>query len=71
MAGLFVINIWIQASFFNINTHGMMHFDRFALLFNSIVFFPLVYFVRKGIWKSRYSLWRMYISFLLFVALSW
>jgi NADH-quinone oxidoreductase subunit N len=48
MAGLFVVNI-LEISgtpFFNINMHGMMHFDRFALLFNSIVLFStLVYFI--------------------------
>ncbi|MEI9810371.1 MAG: NADH-quinone oxidoreductase subunit N [Bacteroidota bacterium] len=33
-------------SFFRINTEGMMHFDRFSLLFNSIIFFStFIYFV--------------------------
>jgi NADH-quinone oxidoreductase subunit N len=33
-------------SFFTINTAGMMHFDRFALLFNSIaIFSTLVFFI--------------------------
>jgi NADH-quinone oxidoreductase subunit N len=32
--------------FFHIDTHGMMRFDRFALLFNSIIFFSVfVYFL--------------------------
>lgn len=45
---LLVVNIMESygKAFFHINTAGMMEFDRFALLFNSIVFFSmLVYFV--------------------------
>ena len=48
MAGLLLINILEMSgtSFFNINTYGMMRFDRFALLFNSIMLFStLVYFI--------------------------
>ena len=42
--------------FFNINTEGMMHFDRFALLFNTIAILFNIYlfcFVCKGYGKSR------------------
>src|SRR5688572_16648309 len=48
MAGLFGINILeiSGGSFFNIDTRGMMGFDRFALLFNAVMLFStLVYFV--------------------------
>ena len=40
--------------FFHINTKGMMHFDSFALLFNSIAFgCTLIYFFyRQGYGKS-------------------
>lgn len=45
---LLVVNVleMYGTSFFRINTEGMMHFDRFALLFNSIAFFSaLLYFL--------------------------
>jgi NADH-quinone oxidoreductase subunit N len=45
---LLVINIMetYGKTFFNIDTTGLMRFDRFALLFNSIIFFSvLVYFL--------------------------
>jgi len=48
MAGLFVINnLEISGTtFFTVHTYGMIHFDRFALLFNSVVLFStLVYFI--------------------------
>ena len=40
--------------FFEIDTRGMMAFDRFGLLFNSIIFFStLVFsFSRAGIWRE-------------------
>jgi len=48
MAGLFIVNILeiSGVSFFKIGTSGMLGFDRFALLFNSVMLFStLVYFV--------------------------
>ena len=48
MASLFVINVLeiSGVSLFNVDTHGMMRFDRFALLFNAVMLFStLVYFV--------------------------
>jgi len=45
---LFVVNIleMFGTTFFKINVEGMMHFDRFALLFNSIIFFStFIYFL--------------------------
>src|SRR5215831_16141653 len=45
---LFLVNVleMYGVVFFKINTEGMMHFDRFALLFNSILFFStFVYFL--------------------------
>ncbi|MEO5562910.1 MAG: proton-conducting transporter membrane subunit, partial [Chitinophagaceae bacterium] len=45
---LLVVNILetYGTVFFHINTGGMMQFDRFALLFNSIIFFcVLIYFI--------------------------
>ena len=36
-------------SFFKVNVAGMMHFDRFALVFNSIAFVSaLIYFILSG-----------------------
>ena len=48
MAGLFVVNILeiSGVSLFNIDTRGMLGFDRFALLFNAVMLFStLAYFV--------------------------
>ncbi|HEY6505792.1 MAG TPA: NADH-quinone oxidoreductase subunit N [Chitinophagaceae bacterium] len=48
MGVLLVVNIleMYGMSFFRINTEGMMHFDRFSLLFNSIIFFStFLYFI--------------------------
>jgi NADH-quinone oxidoreductase subunit N len=48
MAGLLLCNILEMngTSFFHVNTEGMMRFDRFALLFISIILFStLIYFV--------------------------
>ncbi len=45
---LLVVNVMESYGtvFFHIDTHGMMRFDRFALLFNSIMFFSVfVYFL--------------------------
>ncbi|MBL7743986.1 MAG: NADH-quinone oxidoreductase subunit N [Chitinophagaceae bacterium] len=45
---LLIVNIleMYGTSFFRINTEGMMHFDRFSLLFNSTAFFSaFLYFV--------------------------
>jgi NADH-quinone oxidoreductase subunit N len=51
LALLLIVNVWemFGNSFVTIDTSGMMKFDRFALLFNSIVFFSvLVYFILSG-----------------------
>lgn len=51
MVALFIANILEMRglSFLDINTSGMMYFDRFALLFNAIVLFStLVYFALSG-----------------------
>src|SRR5882757_9921654 len=45
---LFIVNILEMCGilFFKINVNGMMHFDRFSLLFNSIIFFStFIYFL--------------------------
>jgi NADH-quinone oxidoreductase subunit N len=48
MLVLLLVNIWemYHPSFFPVNTRGMMAFDRFALLFNTIaIFSTLVFFI--------------------------
>ncbi len=48
MVLLLIVNVMecYGTVFFHIDTHGMMRFDRFALLFNSIMFFSVfVYFL--------------------------
>jgi NADH-quinone oxidoreductase subunit N len=61
---LLIVNIleMYGTRFFNINVEGMMHFDRFSLLFNSIAFFStFIYFLlsardieRTGNYYSEY-----------------
>ena len=61
---LFAVNILEMAGivFFKINVEGMMHFDRFSLLFNSIMLFStFIYFLlsardieRAGNYYSEY-----------------
>ena len=42
--------------FFNIDLRGMLRFDRFALLFNSIIFFSvLIYFLLSA--KNDFRFW--------------
>jgi NADH-quinone oxidoreductase subunit N len=64
MIVLLLVNIYemYNPSFFRVNTGGMLHFDRFALLFNSIALFStLVFFIlsakdmeRVGIHYAEY-----------------
>ena len=49
-------------SFFNVDTRGLMAFDRFALFFNSIIFcihFTLPDAIRKGYGEGRSELCRV------------
>ena len=51
MVILLIVNIWemYHPSFFPVNTSGMMAFDRFALLFNTIACScTLVFFLLSG-----------------------
>ena len=61
---LFVVNVLEMSGivFFRINVEGMMHFDKFSLLFNSIILFStFIYFIlsardieRAGNYYSEY-----------------